>query len=50
MMLGPKRDLKSQKGSSHCGLVVMNLTSIHEDLVQSLALLSGLRIWCCYEL
>ena len=28
----------------------MNLTSIHEDSVQTLALLSGLRIWSCREL
>jgi len=30
--------------------VVTNLTSIHEDAVQSLASLSGLRIQCCCEL
>ena len=29
---------------------VKNLTSIHENVVQSLTLLSGLRIWCCCEL
>ena len=28
----------------------MNLTSIHEDVVWSLALLSGLRIQCCCDL
>ena len=28
----------------------MNLTSAMRMLVQSLALLSELRIWCCYEL
>ena len=28
---------------------VKNLTSIHEIWVQSLASLSGLRIWCCHE-
>ena len=27
---------------------VMNSTSIHENGVGSLVLLSGLRIWCCY--
>ena len=36
--------------SSHCGSAVMNLTSIHEDVVPSLALLSGLRIRCYCEL
>ena len=29
---------------------LMNPTSIHEDWVQSLVLLSGLRIWYCREL
>jgi len=29
---------------------VMNLTSIHEDMVQSLVSLRGLRIWHCHEL
>ena len=29
---------------------VKNLSSIHEDVVQSLALLSGLRIRHCHEL
>ena len=37
-------------GSSHRGAGEMNLTSIHEDSVQSLALLSGLRIWYFREL
>ena len=27
-----------------------NLTSIHEDVGQSLVSLHGLRIWCCREL
>ena len=36
-------------GSSHCGTVVTNLTSIIEDAssILSLASLSGLRIWYC---
>ena len=29
---------------------LMNPTGIHEEWVQSLALLIGLRIWCCREL
>ena len=36
--------------SSHFGSVVMNSISIHEDEVQSLASLSGLRIRRCCEL
>ena len=32
-------------GSSCCGSAVTSLTTIHEDEVQSLPLLSGLRIW-----
>ena len=36
--------------SSCCGAEEMNLTSNHEVVVQSLALLSGLRIQHCYEL
>ena len=47
----PKSKKKKQKGfpwSSLCGSAETNLTSIHEDGVQSLALLSGLRIrHCC---
>ena len=31
-------------------MLVTNLTNIHEDTVQSLAPLSGLRIWHCCEL
>ena len=34
--------------SSHCGSAITNLTSTHENTVQSLVLLSGLRIsHCC---
>ena len=36
--------------NSHCGAVEMNLTRNHEVVVQSLALLSELRIWRCCEL
>ena len=36
--------------SSCCGSVVTNPTSIHEDMVWSLAPLSGLRIWRCHKL
>ena len=36
--------------SSHCGAAQTNLTSIHEDLVRSLAFLSGSRIQRCCEL
>ena len=39
-----------QSRSSHCGAVETNLTSIHEDAVRSVALLSGLRIQHCHEL
>ena len=34
----------------HCGSVVTNLTSIHEDAVWILASLSGLRVQHCPEL
>ena len=37
-------------GSSHCGTVEMNPTSIHEDAVPSLASFSGLMIWYFCEL
>ena len=37
-------------GISHHGAVETNLTRNHEVWVQSLALLSGLRIWHCCEL
>ena len=37
-------------GSSHCGSVATNLTSIQEDTGSIPALLSGLRIPCCHEL
>ena len=40
---------KKQRSSCH-GLAENNLTSIHEDAVGSLALLSRLRIWHCHEL
>ena len=41
-----------EAGSSPCGSVVMNLTSIHEDMsyIPGLTPLSGLRFWCCHEL
>ena len=41
---------EQMEGGSLCSSGEMNLTSIHEDAVQSLALLSGLRIQCCCEL
>ena len=41
---------KLKLGSSHAGLAVINLTSIHGTWVRSPALISGLRIWRCYEL
>ena len=41
---------KGSKGSSHCGSVEMNLTSIHEDVGSLPELLSGLRTRCCWEL
>ncbi len=42
---------KDKWEDSHCGLAVTNPTSIHERIqVQSLALLSGLKIQCCCEL
>ena len=37
-------------GSSHCGSAEMNLLGSMRTQVQSLALLSGLRIWGCHEL
>ena len=43
-----KNGLKTR--SSHCGSAETNLTSIHETQVQSLASISGLRIWHCHEL
>ena len=36
--------------SSHCGAAETNPTRNHEVVVQSLALLSGLRIQRCHEL
>ena len=39
-----------QDGSSCCGAVETNLTSIHEDVVRSLALLGGTGIWHCREM
>ena len=36
--------------SSHYGSAEMNLISIHEVVVQFLASITGLRIWCCREL
>ena len=44
----PNQTKPNQNRSSCCGPAEMNLTSIHE--VQSLASLSGLRIWHCREL
>ena len=41
---------KDNLQSSHCGSVITNLTSIHQDEVLMAALLSGLRIWHCHEL
>ena len=38
-----KNKNKNRKQSSHHGAAVVNLTSIHEDGVGSLALLSGLK-------
>ena len=37
-------------GSCHCGSGVSKLTSVHEDVGSSLALLNGLRIWHCRAL
>jgi len=37
-------------GSFRRGAVEMNLTRNHKVVVRSLASLSGLRIWRCYEL
>ena len=45
----PGRRLETQSGCSFC-VSVMNPASTHEKVVQSLASLSGLRIWCCREL
>lgn len=36
--------------SSHHGSEVMKPTSIHEDKVQALTSLRGLKIRCCHEL
>ena len=45
-----KKKKKNSRGSCH-GSAVMNLTSIRENMgFQSLALLSGLRIWHCHKL
>ena len=42
--------VKTDLGSSRHGSVETKLTSVHEDAVHSLALLSGLRIQHCREL
>ena len=42
--------IRRKKRSSCCGAAEMNLTSIHEDAVWSLALLIGSRIQHCHEL
>ena len=42
--------VKTWKGIPVMAQQLMNPTSIHEDSVQSLALLSGSRIQCCSEL
>ena len=42
--------LKDNRGSSHHGSVVANLTRVLRTQVQCLALLSELRIQCCCEL
>ena len=44
------KKIKKFLWSSHHGSAEMNLASIREDEVQSLALISGLRIWGCREL
>ena len=41
---------KKKSRHSHCGSVVTNPTIIHEDVVLSLASLSGSGIWHCHEL
>ena len=41
---------KKKRGRSFYGSAVMNLTISMRTWVQSLASLSGLRIWCCHEL
>ena len=41
---------KKCSGSSHCGSVVKNTTSIYEGMGLISGLLSGLRIWHCYKL
>ena len=41
--------IKAGKHSSFFGSAV-TLTTVHEDAIQSQALLSGLRIWLCYDL
>ena len=48
--LSGARDKKTKMGSSHHGSVEMNLTNNMRTQVQSLAALSGLRIWHCCEL
>ena len=46
-----KRNSLNYYWQSSChGSAEMNLISIHEDTVRSLALLSGLKIWRCHEL
>ena len=47
-----RKDDQSEEGSwsSRRGSEETNLTSIHEGAGQSLASLSGSRIWCCREL
>ena len=42
--------MKKQNGVPIVAQWLMNVTHIHEDSVQSLALHSGLRIWCGSEL
>ena len=37
-------------GSSHCGILIMNPTSICEDVGLIPGLASGLKTWCCCEL
>ena len=44
------QEKKITLGSSYHGSVEMNLTSIHEAQVRSLASFSGLRIRSCHEL
>ena len=45
----PKK-IKNKSRSSCCGSEEINLTSIHENAVWSLASFSGLKIWHCHEL